>query len=49
MTLGQVQIDGGVLQGRMAQQKLDRPQIGSGFHQMGGEAMTKGVGANGLA
>ena len=48
MTLGQVQINGSVFQGGVAQQKLDRPQIGSGFHQMGGEAMTKGVGANRL-
>jgi len=48
MALGQMQIDGSVLQGGMAQQKLDRPQIGSGFHQMGGEAMAKGMGANPL-
>ena len=34
MALRQVQIDGGVFQVRMAQQKLDRPQIGSGFHQV---------------
>jgi hypothetical protein len=43
MALGQMQIDGGVLQGRMAQQKLDCPQIGAGFDQMRGEAMPKSV------
>ncbi len=43
MTLGQVQIDGGVFQSLMAHQQLDGAQIGAGLQQMRGKAMPERV------
>ena len=43
-----MKISSGMFQVRMSQQKLDGPQISSGFHQGGREAVTECMGANPL-
>jgi hypothetical protein len=40
MTLGEVQIDRGFLQVAMSQQHLNGSQVGTGFEQMRGKAVT---------
>jgi hypothetical protein len=46
MALRKMQIDGGLFQIAMAQQDLNGAQIGAGFQQMSGEAVTQRVGMN---
>ena len=48
MTLGKMEITGGLFQIVMAQQNLDRVQVGTGFQQVCGEAVTEHVGINSL-
>src|SRR4051794_18970116 len=43
VTLRQVQIDHGVFQVRVSHEKLDRPQVGPGFHQGCRETVAKRV------
>jgi hypothetical protein len=43
MPLGQMQVDGSDLEVSMAEQYLDGAQIGAGFKQMCGEAMSQSV------
>ena len=44
MTLGKMQVDGGLFQIAVAQQDLNGAQIGAGFEQMSGKAVTQRVG-----
>ena len=46
MTLGKMQVDGGLFQIAVAQQDLNGAQIGAGFEQMSGKAVTQRVGMN---
>ena len=43
MALRQVQVDDGVLELHMPEQKLDRAQIGAGFQQVSGVAVAEQV------
>ena len=46
MPLGQMQIDGSYFEVAMSEQYLDRSQVGAGFEQMCGEAVTQCVRMN---
>jgi hypothetical protein len=46
MPLGQMQIDGRYFEVAMAEQYLNRAQVGAGFKQMCGETMSQGVRMN---
>jgi hypothetical protein len=46
MVLRKMQVEGGFFQIAVAQQNLNGAQIGAGFEQMSGEAMTQGVGVD---
>jgi hypothetical protein len=48
MAMRQMQVNGSLLEVCMAHEKLDSPQVGSGFHQMGGKTVSQGVRANPL-
>jgi hypothetical protein len=43
MALGEVQIDRGLFQIAVAQQQLDRAQVGTGFEQVSGKAVPQGL------
>ena len=48
MPLGQMQVDGSDLEVLMTEQYLDSAQVGAGFEQVRGEAMSQSVGMNTL-
>ena len=48
MPPGQMHIEDGVLQLDVAQQELDRAQVGAGLDQMGRVRMAQGVGGDAL-
>jgi hypothetical protein len=43
MTLGEMQIDGGIFEPFMAHQQLDGAQVGTALQQMRGEAVATGI------